>query len=164
MGECELKPNPRWGVEYRIARKEDSEELAPKLRSFDRRECAAVGMVDTFKALEVSRAGSDICYAVSLNKELAMLVGVTIPLLGGEGSIWALGSDLLFKYPRAMLEEGRKGVKHFLSYHSRYSNYIGADNELTMCWLKHLGFRIGEPEPFGVSGQLFRKIIIGDNE
>lgn len=126
-------------------------------------ECAALGMLDAFRALEVSRIGSDVCLACTIKGELVMMVGMTVPILGKEGSIWALGSDRLFEYPRAMLEEGRKVTEYFLSFHSGFSNYIGADNGLTIRWLKHLGFRIGEPEPLGISGQLFRKISIGDN-
>tara|TARA_R100000664_G_C2718391_1_gene112669 strand:- start:186 stop:644 length:459 start_codon:yes stop_codon:yes gene_type:complete len=34
-------------------------------------------------------------------------------------------------------------------------NYAYSENKKSLKWLKHLGFTVGEPEPYGVKGALF---------
>lgn len=51
-------------------------------------------------------------------------------------------------------------LPYFLLQYPRLFNYIDAKYEESLRWIKHLGFTVGAPEPYGKMGAPFRKVTL----
>jgi len=75
--------------------------------------------------------------------------------------IWLLGTTELAntKSHRWQLAvHGRQWVKHCIDVvGGPIGNHVYAENRLAIRWLKHLGFVVGEPHPYGVQSAPFRE-------
>jgi len=86
--------------------------------------------------------------------------GDPVGITGIVGSyIWLLGTDKLTatKHHRWQLSlYGREWVEYCLEKAGgMVENYVYSKNRQSIRWLKHLGFTIEEPKPYGVEDQLF---------
>jgi hypothetical protein len=145
-------------ITYRKPTIEDIEYVASHMREADIREVKAYGYSPKM-GLKLSVDFSDEAYTGIIDGEVSIIFGYTAPNFT-DGEVWALGTDKCFTIPRDMLIEGKKHIQKFLERAENLTNYIGADNQHSITWLKHLGFTISEPEPRGLNGEMFRKIEI----
>lgn len=77
-------------------------------------------------------------------------------LIAGVGSPWLLGTDELAERPAAFLRRCRPYVARMVAVYPKLVNHVDDRNEASKRWLSWLGFEIGEPEPHGPDGVLFR--------
>ena len=73
--------------------------------------------------------------------------------------IWLLGTDKLTatkNHRWQLCVHGREWVEYCLDMAGgMIENYVYSENKLSIRWLKHLGFNIEEPKPYGVADQMF---------
>ena len=150
-------------IPVRKATEEDARRVAAALRESDRLEIEALNLDPAF-ALMDSFAGSDEAYAAYVDGEAAMIFGVGETMFSDEAFVWALGTDVCNRAPLAMVRIGRAMVGRFLETYPRLTNWCDARYDKTIKWLRLLGFTIGDPEPYGAKGALFRKLSIQRKE
>lgn len=78
-----------------------------------------------------------------------------LSLLSDIGVPWMLGTERMFDFPRELLADGRRWVGAMLQDFSELANYVDVRNDLSVRWLKRLGFSFSEPVPYGIKGMSF---------
>ncbi|MGP1254928.1 MAG: hypothetical protein ACTS10_10975 [Kiloniellales bacterium] len=137
---------------------EDAAELAPRLRTADRREVMASHGHRALAALQSSLERSDEAWAVRRDGELLSVFGVVrVALLGGVGSPWLLGSRSLVHHKRALLVLGREHVQGWRRNYDHLENWVDAGNALSIRWLRWLGFTLDPAAPYGRFGRPFHR-------
>lgn len=144
-------------TEIREATEADAEYIAEHLREADRAEIEASGCGPRGATLE-SFHNSDECYCGLVEGRPALIFGVTQFLFSDAGLVWALGTDDCGRVPKVMVKAGRLAVKLFSERYPVLENWCDARYEKALNWLQRLGFEIGDPEPRGPKGALFRKL------
>ena len=86
--------------------------------------------------------------------------GDPVGITGLVGSyIWLLGTDKLTatkNHRWQLCVHGREWVEYCLdTAGGMIENYVYSENKLSIRWLKHLGFIVEEPKPYGVADQMF---------
>jgi hypothetical protein len=144
---------------------EHAEALAPQMRLEDEAEVVASGFADAREALLVSLAGSLAAYALLFDGEVAALFGVAPldeTLLGtsSSGVAWVLTGRAATRHRKAFVRWSRPALALLLRERHHLVNMVDARYAAALRWARWLGFRIGEPEPFGPHGHLFCPISI----
>lgn len=127
----------------RKARKKDCKQLARVMREADAKEVKASHGHTPYEALLNSYKQSYTCSSWVFNGQVIAMCGVA-KMDKHTGSPWLLGSDELVKTPRvtfALLRESTKWIERKQKNHPLMLNYVHAENEASLKWLKHLGFR-----------------------
>lgn len=75
--------------------------------------------------------------------------------------VWALGSTEILKYKVGFLRESRRVTLELSLLYPNLGNFCDARYTKSLQWLKWLGFRIGNPLPYGKGGKLFCPVWIG---
>jgi len=141
-------------VEIRPATLADAALL--ELRAADRAEVAALSGRDPREALAESVERSAMAWAGLADGRLVCLFGVVPASLAGvTGVPWLLGSDDVCAYSRAFLRRNRAYVSAMLGEFPVLRNVVDARNEVSIRWLRWLGFTFGEACPLGVAGLPF---------
>ena len=124
--------------------------LAPRVREADRREIWAASHRDPEHALAHGLRLSDRAWAGYGDGRLACLFGVgPASLLGRVGVPWLIGSDDLVRHQTAFLRRSRPVLATLFDGYDVLTNFVDARNEASIRWLGWLGFRFGDPAPFG---------------
>jgi hypothetical protein len=145
-------------VEYVQPTRQHVQELAEYLRAADRIELAACGYADPRRAIETSLACSTHMVAALADGRCGAIMGVTpVSMLEGRGSPWMLGTDLVVKYRRALMAQTPAYIRAMLHAYPHLVNYVHADNAVAVRYLRHAGFTLHAPEPYGVHGELFHR-------
>lgn len=145
-------------IEFVNPTREHIEYVAVHMRAADAREVSLSHGHTPLQAIDKAYAISRICAIATIDCVPAAAFGLVVgDPLSGIGSPWLLGTDAIFTQPRAMLKWGRVGVGIMHVHCDRLENYVAADNERSIVWLKHLGFHFDEPAPYGVGRAMFRK-------
>ena len=127
----------------RKARKKDCKQLAKVMREADAREVKASHGHTPYEALLNSYKKSYTCSSWVFNGKVIAMCGVA-RLDKHTGSPWLLGSDELVNTPSvtfALLRESTKWIERKQRNHPLLMNYVHAENEASLKWLKYLGFR-----------------------
>lgn len=85
---------------------------------------------------------------------LGLVVGC---LMTGAGTPWLLSSNHALQYKREFLIQSPPVIAQMLEICPRLSNYVHAENRVSIRWLKWLGFTVDPPLPVGVGKELFHK-------
>lgn len=134
------------------------QDLAANLRAADRAELAACGFSDARRAIEVSLACSTHMAAAVADGRCVAILGVTpLSLLDGCGSPWMLGTDLVVAHRRALMTCAPTYIRAMLHAYPHLVNYVHADNDVAVRWLRRAGFKLHQPEPYGARGELFHR-------
>lgn len=141
---------------YRLGTEADAAYLAPRLRWADYHECSCVvGYKRVQAALEESvRVSEDRCRAYTVNGEVVMLAGVG-RVSDEVGSPWLLSSNGFRPYAPRVLADTKAGLEECARGYRSLRNHVHADNAVSIRWLKHLGFTLLPPVPFGLYGEPF---------
>jgi RimJ/RimL family protein N-acetyltransferase len=128
--------------------------IAGRLRKEDEFEVWLSHRMTPYEAVLISLAGSDVCRCIESND------GEPLGVTGVCGDrIWMLGTDRLTESKQNRWELvvcGREWVDHCLEVVGvPIGNHVYAKNERSIRWLRHLGFTVEHPEPFGPSAALF---------
>lgn len=131
--------------------------VAEHMRPADVAECNACGFYDMPEVLRNEIAISALCWAVRIDGEPACLLGVApmAGLFGETGVPWLLGTELVTRHRRAFIRTSTAYIARMHSAFSHLLNFVHAENEHSVRWLKFAGFTIHPPVPFGVKGELF---------
>lgn len=73
-----------------------------------------------------------------------MLGVVATDLLGGRGTVWMLGTDVVFDHARDLMRYGPRILDRWMQTFSRLENIIVIDNWKAIRLLERWGFTIGE--------------------
>jgi hypothetical protein len=139
----------------------DIHYIARNLRQPDVRELQAVHGQDVVlqDCLRAAVLASEICHvAVSASGEPVAVLGLApVSLLDGRASPWLLGTDAMERYPRDIVVLGRQAVKRWGARYDQLFNYVDARNLKSIAWLKHIGFQVFDPQPYGLQGEPFHR-------
>jgi len=130
-------------IRVRKARPEDVEMIAPLLRAEDAREVMRLGCGPASGCIRRAIAGSRMAGVFYRDEAPLCVFGV---------------ADALSRSPRPFLRETRRWVSAWMEHYSALTNYVDADYEKAIRWLRWLGFTIGDPEPYGAPGAMFCRI------
>lgn len=110
-----------------------------------------------YRVLRLSVAVSSHHWAfIAADGEPVAVFGVApVSLISGIGTPWLLGTERVFAFPGVLIREGRRYLQAMRNVYPSLANHVDARNVKSIRWLKHLGFTIGEPEPYGVAGLPF---------
>lgn len=148
---------------FRSVKFEDIEYMARNLRAADRAEIEAVhGAHCPLHILAQAVRQSSLAWTAEANGRPFALFGVA-PMGEGAGSIWLLGTEELFKYPRALVRGGREVLAVMFKEYARLYNFMDARNTKSIAWLRRMGFTVHEPQPYGAAGLPFHLFERGSN-
>lgn len=138
---------------------DDLVDLAENLRPGDRLELERLtGSTDYLAVIKDCVGRSPDCYVVidAIGKVVALFGCAPIGALVSQfGAPWCLGSDRLDKQSRALMTISRRYIADWRRRYPALVNFVDAENELSIKFLKALGFEFDSPTPYGVSGAPF---------
>jgi hypothetical protein len=144
-------------VEVRAPRDGDAEALAAGMRAQDIAELEAVGRPDLVAVVRESIAVSTWCWTVTVDGELAAILGVTRhgTVLAPIGVPWMLGTELVRQHRRCLARLTPQYIDQMLQVAPHLLNYVHARNTVAVRWLKRTGFRLHPARPHGPFGEPF---------
>jgi len=135
--------------------------MAPNMRQQDRDEVWAAYHHGPREALVSSLRVSTKAWTIMLEDEPIGIFGVgSDSLLSETGSPWLLATDWVREIRIQFIRRMGPYLEEMLSDYPVLVNYVDARNTDTLRWLHWWGFRIDEPEPWGLEGLPFHKITM----
>lgn len=120
------------------------------LRRADREEVEALSGRNPREVLVESVERSSEAWAGWADGKLVCLFGVVpVSLAGVTGIPWLLGSDDVCGYSKAFLRRNRAYVRTMLDKFPVLRNVVDARNDVSIRWLKWLGFTFKGASPMG---------------
>ena len=126
---------------------QDLDYLAANLREADKAEMKAFNGMDPREGLEYCIEGDKETWIATVEGVPCCIFGLTEILVEDDddtksGVIWAMGTDLLFKYKGHLNRISKKIINNWLEKYDVLFNYIWEKNEVHRQWLKRMGFII----------------------
>lgn len=131
----------------------DAVHIAERMREADRREVMASHGLSPLAAACSSVQASLDPMAALVDGEVMAIFGVAEN--GNVATPWLLGADGVEQYHFAFLRLSRGWIKDMRSRYALMRNWVDARNEVSIRWLRWLGFEIQKPEPYGIEGRPF---------
>jgi len=150
-------------VEYNIrsATVEDAEYLSTRLNPMDLVEIDAVSGRDPLTVMKSGIKISEDCKVGTADGVPFCIYGVHKPsLLSDVGTVWMLATDEINKHFMKFGRECGNEVKEMMGNLRMLENYCHVTNRKTIVWLKWLGFKFDDPEPFGRKQEMFRRFYM----
>ena len=143
----------------RKANLEDLKYVAKHMREMDKLEAFYQSGQEPRQALQLSYMCSNINMAIAdYNDQPIGLCGVV-----QGGVIWMVATDELFnnkKYRIQLIRKGREWVDNLLKNYKILYNFVYAENDSAIKWLKALGFTfIQYHEHYGMQGKPFYEFL-----
>lgn len=135
------------GPLIRPGRLQDAVALAGRLRRADALEALLATGDGEFDVLTSSVALSNECWAAEDGGKVIAVGGVTFDYERNLGYPWLMGSDEMLKYPVTLVKVGREAVARWAPRCRTLMNYVHAENEVHIRWLKRIGFTMGQTIP-----------------
>lgn len=147
----------RRGVEFRAPGAADIDELAANMRPADVVECQAAGVEDLRECIADGVRHSDPCWAALIDGKVAAVFGARPlgSLLNPVAAVWLLGTPVLTANRRAFARHAPRYIWQMLQAYPHLVNYVHADNEPAVRFLRHHKFTVHAPVPYGPHGALF---------
>ena len=136
------------------AKLEHVDFVAKNIRAEDAAEVKAVSYLSPGEALEMSFFVSDPCHTILYKDEPVGCFGVA-PMGEGKGSPWLLATDRIKDMPMYFIRSSKQYIENMLKEYKFLENWVALDNTISIKWLKWVGFKIEEPEVYGLNGELF---------
>ena len=76
-------------------------------------------------------------------------------LLGERGAPWALGTDLVTQHQRAFIRHAPQYIEKMLAAFSHLLNFVHAENDAAVRWLRRTGFELHPAKEHGPHGEMF---------
>ena len=141
--------------------KELIESIAKDMRQADIDEIWASDHYTPLEALMSGWEVSDRAAIAIVNNEPCVMLGLVIcDILTGTGSPWMLGTDNALKYKRQFLVQTPSVIAEMLILCPQLFNYVHVKNDVSVGWLKWLGFTMDKPQPYGIEGEMFHRFHI----
>lgn len=74
--------------------------------------------------------------------------------------VWACGTDEVQKFAKSFVLETKRLLKKHKSEYKPYLNYVDAENTNAIRYLRHVGFLIQDPIPYGKLDSKFHPFIM----
>lgn len=114
------------------------------MRADDVMECAAFGRTPK-SALRLGLVGSSQVLTAKLNGRPEAMMGIVVTnAIDRCGTPWMLGSDEIYRHPKAMLTLGPRVLAMWCDSSTTLSNLVSVENARSIRFLRRLSFRIGE--------------------
>ena len=126
---------------HRATQLHDVCELAPNLRSEDKREVNTLGKTSEQSLLSGYLFGR-VCRSIINNYGQVVGMYGVVPADKKTGLVWMLGSDKLKKIKIPFLKESRTEVEKMNTLFPHLWNIIDSRNEMHLKWIKWCGFKI----------------------
>lgn len=146
-------------VEVRPSAVSDVYALAANLRDGDRSEVESLG-IDVRVGIRRSFQNAVLRKTYLVDGELAAMSGLAGSLLGDIGEPYLMTTAAAERVPVSFLRHARASVSEMLQLKRRLEGHVAADYVRACRLLAVLGFTLGEPEPVGPKGALFRRYHI----
>ncbi len=135
--------------------------VADNMREADRVEIMAASGQTPIQSLTRGHRISTYSAAAYINGKCVGILGLVKPsLITKRGVPWLLGTNQLFSHGKTLTSAAREGVREMLTVCPSLSNYVHCENKRSIKWLKLLGFRMEEPQEYGVNGEMFMKFTM----
>ena len=143
----------------RKANLQDLRYVAANLREIDKIEAFYQTGQEPLQALQFTYICSQVNMAIADDNDQPIgLCGVV-----SDGIIWMVATDKLFankKYRIQLIRKGRKWVESLLKKYKVLYNFVYAENDSAIKWLKSLGFTfINYHERYGIQGKPFYEFL-----
>jgi hypothetical protein len=147
------------GVEFAIREctLADLRAIIPRLRSLDRIEAESAGMPVRHLFVRLW-FNSPFRRTALLDGEIACVGGYTGDILSCEGGAWLFTTAAVERRPIAFLKGLRQMVQEMLETKHSLTSGVLAEYERSIRLMKMVGFRVGEPQPTGANGAMFREL------
>ena len=97
------------------------------------------------QALRTELLSSSICLTATVDGRPEAMLGLVVTnALCGEGSPWMLGTDAIYRHPRAMLDWGPGILAAMLDSTPRLENLVGEGNHRAIRYLRRIGFTVAK--------------------
>ena len=131
--------------------------IAFNMRADDVKEVWDSNLYSPYKALCKGLDTKGISWTIIVNGVPIGMIGVARgTLLSDTGTPWLLGTDALVDDKILFLRVSRVILKNMSEGYKMLENYVSTENKASLCWLRHLGFKIGE-EVKSVTGVIFKR-------
>lgn len=138
--------------------------VAAGMRQADRDEIWASHRWSPHRALEDGVRNSTYSWAAEIDGEVVCLFGVAPrSILTGTGTPWMLGTGGVVRHGRKFLADCRECLDEAQSVYPTLVNYVDDRNTVSKRWLRWMGFKLDDPEPYGVEKLPFRRFELGVN-
>ena len=143
----------------RKANLQDLRYVADNMRDIDKLEVLYQTGQEPRQALQLSYMCSNVNMTIADDNDQPIgLCGVV-----SGGVIWMIATDKLFenkKYRIQLIRKGRKWVEGLLKKYKVLYNFVYAENDSAIKWLKSLGFTfIKYHEKYGIQGKPFYEFL-----
>lgn len=127
------------------ATEEHVKTLVDNIREPDRVECEVLGgNIEHMIKYSVDKSISAKAFVV--NGDLVCIFGIgKINLLGGAAHPWMLATDDINKYWFSFVRRSIEVVNKWKTEHKWMQNFVHVENDLSIKWLKWLGFKFKKP-------------------
>jgi xanthine/CO dehydrogenase XdhC/CoxF family maturation factor len=71
--------------------------------------------------------------------------------------VWGLGTEDLPAHAKSFWPASRNFIAFCRGHADLLENFVDCRNQLSIAWLKRLGFRFDDPQPYGVRGYPFMR-------
>ena len=139
----------------------DARWIAPRMSVADAAEVWAAGRRIPLDALLHSMEMSIEAWTWRFDGEPACMSGVAVPSLLGEwANPWLLTTPLVRRHPVGFIRAYRGESERVLRLFPRLVTMVDARHSVCLRWMQWIGCEIGEAEPYGVGGELFRRVSL----
>lgn len=136
--------------------------LADNMRESDVKELKASSGHDPLTVMVMGVQASEYSHVFAFDDVPVGIIGLAIlPQIPEFGSPWMVGTDGITKNPVTFIKLMKEEMSRMISVRQQLINYVHVENKESIRFLSLMGFTIGEPEVFGVAGELFRKFYKG---
>lgn len=143
-------------LEIRYPNDRDMQQLAKHLRVQDQAELSASHGDDYFAVIRDCVAQSADAWALLIDRKVMFIAGYCdISLLSGAAAPWLLGTDLVARHPRVFLRYSGDLLAEVRRNHSSLLNFVDVRNTVAIRYLKHMGFELEDPIPYGRKKMMF---------
>ncbi len=131
--------------------------IAMNMREADAKEVWDSNLHSPYKALHKGLNAKGVSWTIIVNGVPIGMMGVSRgTLLSDKGIPWLLGTDALVDDRKLFLRVSRVILKNMSKGYKMLENYVSIENKASICWLRHLEFKIGE-EVKSVTGVMFKR-------
>lgn len=128
------------------ARPEHIRSIAKRMREADRLEVHAASGKTPGQALAFSLRKSSVARTWIIDGRPEMMFGVgDLNILAGVGAPWLLGTDVVLSHQMEFLRRSREFRNQLLQRYSTLRNFVDVRNEVSVRWLRWLGFTLSDP-------------------
>lgn len=140
---------------------EHVESIAARMRIEDAQELYASIGLQPIDGLRISFERSLYAWTWLVDGVPATMFGIgTHSIIGSEGVVWMMGTDLVVTHRRAFLRATKRRIDRLLDIYPILTNYVDARYADCIAWLRWLGFEIHPAAPYGFERRPFHRFTL----